>query len=115
MNNLSLSGRVGVKPVIHGQESGGEKVATFSLAVAMFWTKNGQKQDKTNWIPIVAFGRNAEIVEKHVTSGKLVGITGSLNQKTWVDASTGETKSSLEVIAEKIDFYSFDKAAEEQN
>lgn len=114
MNNVSLSGFVGKQPTIRKSEGGNETIATFSIAVKQFFTRNGQKEEKTNWIPIVAFSRNAELVEKYVESGKLIGITGCLNQNSFEDAATGEKKSSIEVILEKIDFFSLPKTNEEQ-
>ncbi|MEO0505099.1 MAG: single-stranded DNA-binding protein [Bacteroidota bacterium] len=100
-NHVQLIGNVGVEPTITNLESG-KKVARLSLATNEYYKDNkGEKQTDTNWHTIVAWGKVAEIVEKYVTKGKEIGISGKLKTRTY-ETENGNTRYVTEVEANEI-------------
>lgn len=78
VNKAVLLGNVGKDPEIRFLQSG-EPVANFSLATTEKWTgRDGQKQERTAWHRISAFGKTAEIVRDYVSKGKQLYVEGSI-------------------------------------
>lgn len=74
MNIVTLSGRLTKEPEI--RYSNGEKpmcVARFTLAVDKNYKREG---DTANFINCTAFGKTGEVIEKHVTKGTKIMVTG---------------------------------------
>jgi len=72
VNSCNFIGRVGQNPEIRNLQSG-DKLASFSMALSEKWTdKSGEKKEKTTWINLVCFGKQAEIIEKWVQKGMLL-------------------------------------------
>lgn len=100
-NHVQLIGNVGQEPTITNLESG-KKVARFSIATNENYKDNkGEKQTDTNWHTVVAWGRVAEIIEKYVTKGKEVGISGKLKTRTY-ETEDGNQRYVTEVEANEI-------------
>lgn len=100
-NNVQLIGHVGQEPTITQLESG-KKVARISLATnEKFKNANGEKQSNTEWHTLVAWGKAAEIVEKYVTKGKEIAITGKLTSRSY-ESKEGEKRFVTEVIVNEI-------------
>lgn len=82
MNNYTmLVGHVGAPPELRSFDSG-TRLATFSLAVKMI---GGAEKDRTVWFKIKAWGSAADRVEKCVTRGREVVVTGQLDIETYTD------------------------------
>lgn len=74
MNKVTLVGRLGQDPEIK-ESQGGKKYAKFSLA-----TNDGFGENKkTNWHSCTAFGKVAEIIEKYVSKGSELALSGSID------------------------------------
>ena len=97
MNNISIIGTLGRDPEI-ATTPNGTTIAKFSIAVNDGF---GDKQ-KTYWFNCVAFGKTAETIQRYVTKGGKVGITGKLSQSKW-DTQDGQKRSSVEIIVNIID------------
>lgn len=99
INKVILVGRLGKDPEIRSTPSG-TTVAKFSLATdEKFTDKSGEKQDRTEWHNIVAFGKLAEICGQYLRKGKLVYIDGSIHYDSWDDKETGQKKYRTEITA----------------
>jgi len=82
-NQVSLIGRVGQDPEIKVLDNG-VKMAKFSLATNDYYlTRDGERKEQTQWHNIVAWGKNAEVVERYVTKGRLVGVEGKLEYRQY--------------------------------
>lgn len=82
-NQVSLIGRVGQDPEIKVMDNG-VKMAKFSLATNDYYlTRDGERKEQTQWHNIVAWGKNAEVVERYVTKGRLVGVEGKLEYRQY--------------------------------
>ncbi|WP_027125855.1 single-stranded DNA-binding protein [Gelidibacter mesophilus] len=100
-NHVQLIGNVGQEPTIANLESG-KKVARFSLATNEYYKDaNGEKQTETNWHTVVAWGNNAEIIEKYVGKGKEVGVMGKLKSRSYEDKE-GIKRYVTEIEANEI-------------
>ncbi len=100
-NHVQLVGNVGQEPTITNLENG-KKVARLSLATnENYKDTNGEKQTDTNWHTVVAWGKVAEIIEKYVTKGKEIGISGKLKTRTY-ETESGITRYVAEVEANEI-------------
>jgi len=102
VNRVILVGRLGKDPEIRSIPSG-TSVAKFSLATdERFTEKNGEKQERTEWHNIVAWGKLAEICGQYLRKGKLVFIEGSIRTESWDDKETGVKKYRTEIIAKDM-------------
>jgi len=100
-NHVQLIGNVGQEPTITNLESG-KKVARFSLATNEYYKDaKGEKQTDTNWHSVVAWGKTAEIIEKFVSKGKELGVTGKLKTRTYT-TDDGNERYVTEVEANEI-------------
>ena len=100
MNSVALVGRLGKDPEVRNTGSG-KTVANFTLAVDYGFGDRKQ----TSWIPVQAWEKTAEIVQKYTAKGSQVAVTGRLQQRSWEDRD-GNTRSVLEVVADKVDLLS---------
>ena len=99
VNKVILVGRLGKDPELRSIPSG-TSVAKFSLATdERFTDKNGEKQERTEWHNVVAWGKLAEICGQYLRKGKLVYIEGSIRTDSWDDKETGVKKYRTEIIA----------------
>lgn len=101
INVVMLLGNVGNDPEVRSTASG-VRVATLSLATSQQWTDaRGEKQEKTQWHRLVVWGNNkggglADVVEKYVSKGDKLHVTGAIEYKQWQDKD-GQTRYSTEI------------------
>lgn len=101
MNLIIIIGNAGVAPEI--REVNGKKVANFSVATTeRYKDKNDEKQEVTIWHRVVAWEGLAKIVEKHVTRGKQVRISGKMNYREYTDQN-GVKHNVAEILADEIE------------
>jgi single-strand DNA-binding protein len=102
VNKVILVGRLGKDPEIRSTPNG-NSVAKFSLATDDRYTdKSGEKQERTEWHNIVAWGKLAEICGQYLRKGKLIYIEGSIRTDSWDDKETGQKKYRTEIIANQM-------------
>jgi len=101
VNKVILVGRLGRDPELKYAPSG-RAVANFSVATNESWKdKEGNKQERTDWHRIVAWGKLAEIIGEYVKKGSLVYIEGRLQTRDYED-SNGVKKYITEVVASEM-------------
>ncbi len=97
LNKVQLIGNVGKDPEIKFTQDG-KPIANLSIATSDTWKdKQGQKQEKTEWHKIVAFGKLAEIIQQYVKKGDKLFVEGKLQTKKWTDKS-GQDRDTTEVV-----------------
>ena len=79
----------------------GQSVASFGLATNRFYTKDGQKQQDTQFHNIVAFGRLAEIAKQYLNKGSLLMVEGRTQNRSW-QGQDGQKKYRTEVVIESM-------------
>ena len=99
INKVILVGRLGKDPEVRSTPSG-TSVAKFSIATdEKFTDRNGEKQERTEWHNIVAWGKLGEICGQYLRKGKLVYIEGSIRTDSWDDKESGQKKYRTEIVA----------------
>ncbi|MFZ2257061.1 MAG: single-stranded DNA-binding protein [Clostridiaceae bacterium] len=101
MNKVTLIGRLTKDPELKYTPGAGTAVTTFSIAVDRRFTKDGQKE--ADFIPVVVWGKQAESTAQYVTKGKLIGVAGRIQTRSY-DAKDGSKRYVTEVIAEEVQF-----------
>ena len=85
--------------------SGGQAKARFSIAVNRRWkNKEGEKQEETSFIPVTAWGRQAEAIAQFFKKGDPILVEGRL--RTFSYEKDGAKVYSFEVVMEKFEFMS---------
>ena len=101
VNKVILLGNLGSDPELRYTPSG-RAVANFSLATSEQWTnKDGEKEEKTEWHRIVAWGRLGEICGEYLSKGSQVYIDGRLQTRAWEDRD-GNKRYTTEIIAQTM-------------
>jgi single-strand DNA-binding protein len=84
-NKVFLIGNLGRDPELRYTQAG-KPVATFSLATTERWTsKDGEKQQRTEWHNIVLWGRHAEVANQYLKKGNSCLIEGRITTRSWED------------------------------
>lgn len=82
----------------------GTPVANFGLAINRKWTnKQGEKVEGVDYVNIVVWGRLAELCGEYISKGSPVAIDGRLQSRSW-EAEDGSKRSTIEVVAENVQF-----------
>jgi single-strand DNA-binding protein len=101
VNKVILIGRLGADPEVR-YTSTGTAVANFRMATSTNWVnKDGEREEKTEWHRIVAFGRLGEICGEYLNKGKQIYIEGRLQTRAWEDKDGGK-RYTTEVVATQM-------------
>ena len=104
VNKVTLAGRLTRDPETRYTNSG-TAITDISVAVSRFYKNEaGETRDETDFIDVTAFGRSAEIIQKHLHKGNPLFVEGRLKLDQWDDKQTGAKRSKLKVIAESMQF-----------
>ena len=83
----------------------GKPVTSFSVATSRKWTDaGGQRQEKTTWFRVSAWGNLAETCAQYLTKGRQVFVEGELNEPRPYQGRDGEWRASLDVTARAVQF-----------
>ena len=108
MNKSLLIGRL-TRDVHYSQSDSGTSVARFTLAIDRY-KKGGDK--KTNFVPVVAFGKTAENVNRYLSKGSPVGIEGHIETGSY-EKNDGTKVYTTEVWASNVEFLGQSKKKDE--
>jgi len=99
-----IIGRLGREPEMRYIESG-KAVTSFSVATDRSWTDaNGQKQERTVWFRVSAWGKLGEICNQYLAKGRQVMVEGELTEPKPYQAKDGEWRASLDLTAREVKF-----------
>lgn len=120
MNNVVLIGRLATDPDLRFIPTTGRAVAMFRLAVNKELSKEVKEEFKqqnkltAEFIPIVAYGKQAENCSKFTKKGKLCGVEGRISTRSYIDHN-GEKKYITEVVAKRVEFLEWSRNRQEQS
>jgi single-strand DNA-binding protein len=98
VNKVILIGNLGADPDLRHTPSG-TAVSNLRLATTeVFSNRDGEKNKRTEWHRVVAFGRLAEICNQYLKKGRQVYIEGRLQTREW-DDQKGNKRYTTEIIA----------------
>ncbi|MFB3788509.1 MAG: single-stranded DNA-binding protein [bacterium] len=103
MNQVFLTGRAVADPEVTYTQ-GGVPVARMRVAVDRRF-KNASGERETDFIPVTAWRKLAELCQQYVHKGMLIGVTGSLRQQRYTNQA-GEKRVAYEVVADQVEFLS---------
>ena len=101
-NQVQLIGNVGNAPETTTFESG-KKVCRLSLATNEYYKREGEKVQDTQWHNLVAWGKQAELIENYVSKGKEIAVQGKLTTRSY-ETDNGSKKYVTEVLVNEILF-----------
>lgn len=101
MNSVQLIGRLTRDPEVRYGASSQTAVARFSIAIDRGRDRDGNDRG-ADFPNIVCFGKTAELVEKYVGKGRLVGITGRIQTGSY--EKDGRKVYTTEVLADRVEF-----------
>ena len=85
LNKAMLIGRLGKDPEVRYTKSG-DAVASFTLATdESYKDRQGNRQDKTEWHSIVAWGKLADFTQNYLKKGRQVYVEGRIQTRDWTD------------------------------
>lgn len=101
-NQVVLMGNLTRDPDLR-QIPSGQSVCSFSLALnRSFKGSDGNWQEATDYVDVVAWGPLGERVAQYVTKGRPVLVSGRLQSRQW--EQDGQKRSKLEVVASDVTF-----------
>ncbi|STY93392.1 single-stranded DNA-binding protein [Moraxella bovis] len=101
LNQCNFIGRLGDNPQMRTTQSG-DTMATFSIAVSEKWNdKQGNRQEKTEWVNIQAFGKLAEIMGQYLTKGSQVFISGKFQSRKFT-SQDGVERTAVSILAKDM-------------
>lgn len=101
LNQCNFIGRLG-KDAEMRYLPDGKAVATISIAVGEQWKdQQGQKQERTEWVRVSAFGRLAEVMGEYLRKGSKVFISGKLKTRKW-QGQDGQDRYTTEIVAKEM-------------
>ncbi len=110
LNKVFMIGNLTRDPELRYIPSG-TAVASFTLASnRVYNSAAGEKKEETCFVRIVAWARQAELCGEYLTKGTPVFVEGRLQSRSW-ETPDGQKRSTLEVVAQNIQFLGRAKGA----
>jgi single-strand DNA-binding protein len=101
LNRAQIIGNVTRDPEVRTTTSG-QSVANFSVATNAQWTDaQGQKQERTEFHNIVAWGKLGEICGQYLVKGRRVYVEGRLQTRDW-ETQDGQKRRTTEIVADNM-------------
>ncbi len=101
-NKVMLMGNLTRDPEVRYTPKG-TAVAKIGLAINRAWTTDtGEKREEVTFVDVDLWSRQAEIAQQYLHKGSPLFVEGRLQLDTWDDKQSGQKKSKLKVVAERI-------------
>jgi single-strand DNA-binding protein len=96
-----LCGNLGADPESRFTSTG-RAVTNFRMATTERWNDDqGNKQERTEWHRIVAWGRLAEICGEYLNKGRMCLVEGRLQTRQWTDKENNK-RYTTEIVAQQV-------------
>lgn len=112
INKSILIGRLTADPVLKYTPGNGTAVTTITVAVER--QKQKDKAKEADFIPVVIWGKQAEATAQYMSKGKLIGIAGRIQTRSY-EAKEGGKRYVTEVIAEDVQFLEWGEKPQENS
>lgn len=102
-NKVILLGNLTRDPQVRYTPSG-TAVTEISLAVNRYWfdKQSNSRKEETTFVDVTLWARDAEVAGEYLAKGRPVLIEGRLQLDTWDDKQTGQKRSKLHVVGERM-------------
>ncbi len=113
LNSVHLIGRLVADPELRYTQKGAP-VCSFRIATTRRFKnrESGETHEETLFVTIVAWRRQAELVNDFLKKGSAVLIEGRLRSRQW-ETDTKEKRSIVEVVAHRIQFLDLPESGSE--
>jgi single-strand DNA-binding protein len=102
VNQVILMGNLTRDPEVR-QTPSGQSVCSFSLALnRAYKAQNGEWQEATDYIDVVAWGPLGERVGQYLTKGRRALVQGRIQSRSW--EQDGQKRNKVEVLANDVTF-----------
>lgn len=109
-NKVFLIGNLTRDPELRYIPSG-QAVTNFTVATnRTYMAPSGEKKEDASFVRIVAWGRSGEVCNEYLRKGSPVFVEGRLQSRSW-QAQDGSKRSTLEVVANRVQFLGSAKGA----
>jgi single-strand DNA-binding protein len=103
VNKAIIIGHLGADPEVRYTQ-GGQAVANFNVATSENWNdQQGNRQERTEWHRIVAWGKLGELCKQYLSKGRQVYIEGRIQTSKWQDKD-GNDRYTTEIVANQVTF-----------
>ena len=102
VNKVMILGRLGKDPELR-MTPNGQEVCNLTVATSENWTKDGQREERTEWHKVVLWGKIAGLAHKYLKKGRNVHIEGKLQTRSWDDPQ-GNKRYATEIIGSNLTF-----------
>ena len=104
-NKVMLMGNLTRDPELRYIPSG-QAVTSFTVAVnRVYNSQAGEKKEEVSFIRVVVWARLAENCNEYLKKGSPVFVEGRLQSRSW-EAQDGTKRSTIEVVAQSVQFLS---------
>ena len=101
VNKIILIGNLGRDPESRTFSNGG-KVVKFSLATSENWTRDGERQERTEWHNVVIYDEKiGDVAQRFLRKGSRVYIEGAMQYREYDDAN-GQKQKIAEVVLQRF-------------
>jgi single-strand DNA-binding protein len=101
VNKVILIGNLGRDPESRTFSNGG-KVVKFSLATSESWTRDGERQERTEWHNVVIYDEKVgDIAQRFLKKGSKAYIEGAMQYREYDDAN-GQKQKIAEVVLQRF-------------
>lgn len=102
-NRVILIGNLTRDPEVRYIPSG-TAVSELGLAVNRTWfdKQSNSRKEETTFVDVTLWGREAEVAGEYLSKGRPVLIEGRLQLDTWEDKQSGQRRSKLRVVCERM-------------
>ena len=100
-NRVFISGNLGTDIKVTYTAGKGTPVGRFSVGVNEYNSQT--KQNETDFINCVAFGKTGETITQYLTKGRQIAVTGSIRTGSY-ESNSGEKRYTADVIVETFEF-----------
>jgi single-strand DNA-binding protein len=112
LNKVILLGNLTREPELR-YTPGGAAVCEFGLAMNRRFVANGQDKEETCFVDVVVWGKQAESCGRFLEKGAQALVEGRLQLDQWEDRDSGSKRSRLRVVAERVQFMSRSRGADQ--
>lgn len=103
LNKCQFIGNLGADPEARSTQ-GGKEIVSFRLACTETWKdRDGNKQERTEWVPVVIFNEGlGRVAKSYLRKGSKCYIAGKFQTRKWQD-NEGKDRYSTEAVLQPFD------------
>ena len=101
MNRIQLTGRLAQEPR-EGEGKSGKAICELRLAVPRPRARGGHERGAV-FVDVTCFEALAQVCARHLAKGRLVAVSGRLEQRQW-EGADGQRRQRHYVVADEVEF-----------